>query len=287
VSRRAIIERERRWARWVAPVAGLPLLLFFLSLLLRSQLGTTSGLATEALRAIDEHKGTVLGSGILAGLAYMALAPPLTFLFRAAAVRSGSMLKGLVGLCVVGPLLFGVQSIAGVIAQVQAASDFVVQEQGVGDIYSLAENLFRESTLVAIAQATGAAGLLSLIFAVVYTSLWAMRTGLLTRFTGAFGIALGVALVLGPLAQTVLPVLFMWIAYVGLVIAGRAPGMRPPAWEAGEAVPWPKPGEAPREPSSNGAVEPEEIPGLDEEERQRANRERRERARKRKRKRRT
>jgi hypothetical protein len=287
VSRRAIIERERRWARWVAPVAGLPLLLFFCSLLLRAQLGTTSGLATEALRTIDEHRGAVLGSGILAGLGYMAMAVPLTFLFRAAAARSGSMLKGLVGLCVIGPLLFGVQSIAGVGAQVQAASDFVVQEHGVGDIYNLAEDLFRDSSLVSIAQATGAAGLLSLIFAIVYTSLWAMRTGLLTRFTGALGIALGVAMVLGPLAQTVLPVLFMWFAYVGLVIAGRAPGVRPPAWEAGEAVPWPKPGEAPVEPTRNGSGEPEAIPGLDDEERQRRNQERRERARKRKRKRRT
>jgi hypothetical protein len=35
----------------------------------------------------------------------------------------------------------------------------------------------------------------------------------------------------------------LWFAYFGLLVAGWVPGGRPPAWAAGEAVPWPSPGE--------------------------------------------
>lgn len=290
MSRKEIIERERRLARPVALAAGAPLLLFFVSLLLRSELSTESGIGPEVLRTIDEHSGIVIGSGILAGFAYAALAVPLTYLFRAAAVRTEQgMINGLVGLCVVGPLLFGLQSILGSLAQVNAARDFVEQEHGVGDIYSLAENLLTEQGLMSVAQAVGAAGLLSLIFAIVYTALWAMRAGLLTRFSATLGMALAVGLILGPLAQTVLPVTFMWFAYVGLVIAGRSPGGRPPAWDAGVAVPWPRPGEEAEQPppADDDVIEGDatEVPGLDEN--SNAARRARAKARKRKRKRRS
>ncbi|HEY8466933.1 MAG TPA: hypothetical protein VIL04_09025 [Solirubrobacterales bacterium] len=291
MSRKEIIERERRLARPVAFAAGAPLILFFASLLLRSELTTESGIGPEVLRTINEHNGAVIFSGILAGLAYAAMAAPLTYLFRAAAVRiEKGMLTGLIGLCVVGPLLFGLQSVLGSLAQVSAARDFVEQEQGVGDIYSLAENLLSEQGLMSVAQAVGAAGLLSLIFAIVYTALWAMRAGLLTRFSATLGMALAVGLILGPLAQTVLPVMFMWFAYVGLVIAGRPPGGRPPAWDAGVAIPWPRPGEEAEQPPSadDGVIEGDatEIPGL-EDESPNAARRARAKARKRKRKRRT
>jgi hypothetical protein len=53
--------------------------------------------------------------------------------------------------------------------------------------------------------------------------------------------ALGVSLILlGPLGQIGL---VMWFAVLGLILAGVWPGGRPPAWAAGVAIPWPKPGE--------------------------------------------
>ena len=72
-----------------------------------------------------------------------------------------------------------------------------------------------------------------------YTALYGMRTGLLTRFWGSLGMALG--------AVSFFPVFFqfavLWFVYLGLLIVGRVPGGRPPAWAAGEPVPWPTPGE--------------------------------------------
>ena len=65
-----------------------------------------------------------------------------------------------------------------------------------------------------------------------------MRVGLLTRFWGSLGMALGVSI----LFLGLLGMLVFFVA-VGALIAGVWPGGRPPAWAAGEAVPWPVPGQ--------------------------------------------
>jgi len=92
---------------------------------------------------------------------------------------------------------------------------------------------------------------IAMIVAMIYTGLQATRTGLLTRGFGSLGMALGAALILIP-AYAVLAIL-AWFVYLGLLFLGRVPGGRPPAWEAGEAIPWPRPGEeAPAPPSAAG-----------------------------------
>jgi hypothetical protein len=65
-----------------------------------------------------------------------------------------------------------------------------------------------------------------------------MRVGLLSRFWGSLGMALGVAALL-LLVQFCL----IFFIYFGLLLIGKLPGGRPPAWAAGEAVPWPSAGE--------------------------------------------
>jgi hypothetical protein len=65
-----------------------------------------------------------------------------------------------------------------------------------------------------------------------------MRVGLLTRFWGSLGMALGVSLLfLGFLG------LLVFFLAVGMLVAGWWPGGRPPAWDEGRAIPWPRPGE--------------------------------------------
>jgi hypothetical protein len=65
-----------------------------------------------------------------------------------------------------------------------------------------------------------------------------MRAGLLTRFWGSLGMALGVAALLSLVLFTLI-----WFLYFGLLVAGLVPGGRPPAWAEGKAIPWPTPGE--------------------------------------------
>ena len=101
-----------------------------------------------------------------------------------------------------------------------------------------ASNARAEASLAGIVTGFGIAGALGFVVALFYTCLWAMRTGLLTRFWGSLGMALGVVTLLG-----LLPFLLIWLIYVALLAMGWVPGGRPPAWAAAEAIPWPTPGE--------------------------------------------
>ena len=65
----------------------------------------------------------------------------------------------------------------------------------------------------------------------VYTCLYAMRTGLLTRFWGSLGMALGaVSFIFFQFA-------LLWFVYLGLLLLGRVPGGQPPAWERAKPSP--------------------------------------------------
>ncbi len=65
--------------------------------------------------------------------------------------------------------------------------------------------------------------------------------------------ALGVAAFLLLIQFTLL-----WFLYFGLLVAGWIPGGRPPAWAAGEAIPWPTPGEKAAE-ELEGANDPSKL----------------------------
>jgi hypothetical protein len=100
----------------------------------------------------------------------------------------------------------------------------------------LASNLIDDSSLLKVGSLVRFVGLLSLVFALIYIPLWAMRTGLLTRFWAMLGLALGVSLLLIPVG---IFGLVLWFAAVGLMLAGWWPGSLPPAWAEGVAIPWP------------------------------------------------
>lgn len=288
MSRRSIIERERRWAPWAAAGAVLPLLLFFAAVFAQPRAAVSGDLLTETLRVVNENKDAVVLSSVLGSVGIMLTALPLVYLFRAAQARAPQVNSMLIGFCVLGPLLYGVKGILLALAQVDVAEQFAAQENSVGDIYTLSENLLEQSGLYTAAGGIELAGILGLLFAMVYTPLWAMRTGLLTRFHATLGMALGVVLILGPIGRIALPGLMIWFLFLGLIILNRAPGRnRPPAWDAGEAIPWPRPGEEPVDPAAelgDDVIEGDasEIPGVGEN----PNAARRERAKRRKRKRR-
>ena len=115
-----------------------------------------------------------------------------------------------------------------------------------------AEDAIKDNGTATFAQALLFPAVLGLVIGMVYISLWAMRTGLLTRFMGSLGMALGVALVLLPFAQLLL---VLWFATIALMLLGRWPGGMPPAWEAGVAIPWLRPGD--QQPGQDDTVEGE------------------------------
>ena len=287
MSRQQIIERESRLRPWVAAACFIPLVLYIIALAIESGGGIEiGGLESEELRSIDENSGALLLATIARSLAFAVMAVPLFFLFRAAQARSDRMHRMLIGLVIIGPVVLAVQGLITWQAQTDVASQFVEQAPGVGDIYSLAENLREESSGLQTAAGLLLPGMLALIFSMIYTPLWAVRTGLLSRFFGTFGMALGASLLF--ILQVALLGILCWLVYFGMLLLGRVPAGRPPAWDAGEAVPWQPAGQQ-EEPvaaagAGGGVIESDatEIPGVAEN----PNAARRERAKRRKRKRR-
>jgi hypothetical protein len=287
MNRQQILERERRGQQLAAYAAIAAAPLYIVSLFsLRGTGVPLTGLATEQLRAVDEVSGQVVLAGVLSALALALVTIPLYYLFRATQARSTRVNPAMVGFVFIGPLLLAAQTVIKAIAQVQLASDFVAGSTAGGDIYTLLDDLINDSTLNQVGSYLILPALLALVVAMVYVPLNAMRAGLLTRFFATLGMALAVSLVLLQ-PQLSLLALMIWFAWLGFVILDRVPRGRPPAWAAGEAIPWPRPGDEPRPAvAAEAAVEGDATEVFSEPAPEQDHSARRERARKRKRKRR-
>jgi hypothetical protein len=232
------------------------------------------------LRAAHEHGSALIASGVLQAIGFALLVLPLVVLFRAVRARSDRVRVQLIGLIVAAPLFFAVATLTNAPATKSAATQFVdgeakatltepeaarecrsdLKDKGAKPFAeefepakgetalaaceldkvenNEADNAISEQNLTDIAEGFSLGGRLGLAISLLYTCLFAMRVGLLTRFWGSLGMALGAAALLG-----LVLFLVIWFIYFGLLLLGRLPGGRPPAWAAGEAIPWPTPGE--------------------------------------------
>ncbi len=284
MNRAQILERERQGARLagISAVAAAPLYIISVAL---DQGGSVplTGLDTERFRAIDESSTELLASVVLRGLAFAMLVIPLLYLFRAAQARSTRVSGPMIGFVFIGPLLLAIQGFVAWYAQSQVSSDFVDQVGGGGDVYTLLDDLIEDSTLFEVAANLLFPAVLGLIVVMVYVPLQAMRVGLVTRFFATVGMALGAATLFIAPALSLLA-LTIWFGWLGFIILDKVPKGRPPAWAAGEAIPWLRPGDEPAAATPEGVVDSdatELFPESDEPKDQSA---RRDRARKRKRK---
>jgi hypothetical protein len=76
-------------------------------------------------------------------------------------------------------------------------------------------------------------------FLFVMLPLRARRAGLLSPFMSILGVLCGILLVLPVLPPVILQA--FWLGAIGALFLGKWPGGRGPAWETGEADPWPSP----------------------------------------------
>jgi hypothetical protein len=250
----------------------------------------------ELLRAAHEHASDVTLSSTLEALGFVLLLAPLYFFFRAASSRSNQMRKQLIGVVIAAPLFFAASAVLNAAATNEAADQFAAgqakstltakeagsecksksKEKGAkefGEEFNEgaspqadcvttkvhddeATNALSEATYRGLATGFGLGGRLGLAVALLYSCLYGMRTGLVSRFWGSLGMALGVAALLLLVQFTLI-----WFIYLGLLLLGKIPGGRPPAWAAGEAVPWPTPGE--RAAASLEAKEPKDPDVID------------------------
>jgi hypothetical protein len=190
----------------------------------------------EGLIAIDDKASQLWLATTLRDLGILLLGFVLYYLYRVTRHRQG--LPGIVvPLIALAPALLVIASILGQADVISIAGDFT--ESGVTDGRAgetRADNLLDERSVVG--TAVGAGGTLSMALALVLVNLNAMRAGILSRFMGIVGIVTGALLVLPLLAPLPVVQLF-WLGALAALFLGRWPGGRGPAWETGEAVPWP------------------------------------------------
>jgi hypothetical protein len=262
--RREALAWEERWALPAALAAFAAIGFVIAAIVIVAQVVGGTGGDSELLRHVNEHRSAELISSVLQAIGVGLLAAPLYYLFRSAKARSERMRGQLVGIVIAAPLFLAVLAILSGVSTLHAASDFVSNEvprlmaKGVAlnsdRANEIAKETISEAPLRSLAAGFGLGGQLGFLVAMVYTCLYGMRVGLLSRFWGSLGMALGaVSFIFFQFAM-------LWFVYLGLLLIGRIPGGKPPAWESGEAIPWPSPGE---KAAADLAPEAEGLPEAD------------------------
>jgi hypothetical protein len=184
--------------------------------------------------------------------------PALLALFRSIRARSDAIRPGLVGIVIVSPILLAASLIVTYFAFKDASQAFLDPTAGYDtNSNDVADDVFYDQFPTQLRTGLGLAGSLGLAFTTVYLSLHAMRAGLMTRFWGTLAMALGVGTLLFGSVM-----LLAYMIVVALLIAAWWPGTRPPAWDAGKAVPWPGPGRpGDAEPREAEVAEPGDFEG--------------------------
>jgi len=230
------IDEERRRGRigGIAAIAGIVIFVAAMGLA-----GDFNGAEqAEQLKMFDSVSSDLLLQCILQAIALLLFLPALITLFRAIQTRVENFRPGLIGVVIVSPILLAISLVVAYFAYKSAADAFL--EPGKFDTGSndVANDVFYDQFPTQIRTGLGLAGSLGLAFTTVFLALNGMRAGLMTRFWGTLAMALGIGTLLFGSVM-----LIGYMLLIALLIAGWWPGSRPPAWEAGEAVPWPKPGQ--------------------------------------------
>jgi hypothetical protein len=254
---------EARWGRPAAIAAFAAALLLVISATIffpEDRKGIDR--APDLLLSIDDQSGAYLASAILTALAAFALLAVFLYLFRAVEARAGGVPHWFIYLVVGAPILFAIGTTVYALQAVDIADEFAsgtpIRGQAGDD---RAKDLSDISPVLLAAQTAGTVGV---AFLFVMLPLRARRVGLLTPFMGILGAIAG-ALVVFQLAGVSAIVQGFWLGALGMLFLGRWPGGRGPAWESGEAEPWPgqarlrgDPGQSPPAPAPQPGGEPGE-----------------------------
>jgi hypothetical protein len=267
VNRDEQLSWEARWGRPAGVAAIFAGILFLVAALVfppKDRPGIES--YPDALLSIDQRPSAYFAYVALPVVASILAAGVFYFLFRATQARGGGMPRWFVYIIVGAPIVYAISQALFAIELRDLADRFASQDtirgKAGGD---KADDLANFSVLV---EGLRSAGFVAIAFLYVMLPLRARRVGLITPFMSILGIIVGALTVLATLG--VAPVIqAFWLGAMGVLLLGIWPGGRGPAWESGEAQPWPtaaqRHGRVPmsgEEPQldPNAPVEPEPVP---------------------------
>jgi hypothetical protein len=196
-------------------------------------IGTMQSLRISTLEYYDERATGVLLSSVLVAIGYIALGWALTYLAVAVRSRRPEFPKLIVYLPLVAGSLQGLSTVLAAFGTNTAIGNFLDGPRTVDAAADITAN-----GVTVFASLVGLPGALGLALALVFVALNAMRVGLLSRFMGVLGIILGALFVLPLIASPIIQL--FWLLALGALFMNIWPGEgRGPAWETGEAIPWP------------------------------------------------
>jgi hypothetical protein len=258
-------DEQLEWeARWSLPVAVASILAALLTLaavplfLPKDREGIDA--TADFLLSIDDKPGVYLASAVVGAVAVLLLIAVFLFLFRAVTARGAGVPRWFVYLVFGAPLAYAVARVAYAIDVVDAADEFASSDPVRGDAGDdRARDLLDASPVVGGLQIAGTVGV---AFLFVMLPLRARRVGIVSPFMGVLGAIAGALLVL-PLAGVSPVIQAFWLGAFAALLLDKWPGGRGPAWETGEAEPWPRAAQragALEPPPAEAPPEPEEIP---------------------------
>jgi hypothetical protein len=260
VSKEAQLQWEARWARpaaaaaFVAAVALLGQIILYQSVL--EDRPRVQALP-DFLLSVDANPGLYLGSAIVQAIGGLLLLPVFLYLFRAILGRESAVPRWFVYLVYLGPALFALSAVLGAVDRVDLAHQFAdgsysfpnadpndtpnltrcpATRGDLGD--GCAEELLGDNPN-GFVFGLSFAGSIAVAFLFVMLPLRARRVGLLSPFMSILGVIAGALLVLQLVPLVPVVIQAFWLAAMGALYLGAWPGGRGPAWDSGDAEPWP------------------------------------------------
>jgi hypothetical protein len=207
-----------------------------------STIKQTTNDTVDQLFVVHRHRSDFLVTSVLQAFSTALFAPPLWLLYKVVKYRRPELPSIARYLAMIGPVASAILFIVSRI-QVADVADKVFKQLTTNPLTPDAANTFAKHQLtdsnLQLVGGLGFAAGLAMALALVLVCINAMRSGVLSRFMSVVGIIVGVLLVL-PIFGNVPFVQVFWVAALGLLFLGRWPqGGRGPAWDSGEAIPWP------------------------------------------------
>jgi hypothetical protein len=188
------------------------------------------------VKYLSHHASSLLISSVMAAFAIITLTLALMLLAEAARFRRPASWAAARPLILVGGIALAVISLAH-----QAVLAIETHSFAVGHDFSnhAVDNALAKSTPNLITQYLDLLAGLAVAIAMGVIMVNSIRVGLVTRWLGVVGIisALLIFLPIGGATLEVIP--SFWLVAIGILYIGKWPNGQPPAWESGEARPWP------------------------------------------------
>jgi hypothetical protein len=246
------LEWERRAGRPAGIAATLAAACLLIGLLYTTLVGAEAKFSVyeRAIQANDQPHLVIVPTALQA-IGYLLFAYALYYLARATRARRSETPRWAPGLSAIAGVLKTITVVLTAIALVSISADTAdlklapFTERGAGLAGLAANELAAEraaidvrddSSVLEARQIIVLVANLALGLALVLVGLNAMRAGLLSRFMGILGIIAGALTILFQGAGIIEA---FWLAAIGTIFLDRWPNGRGPAWETGQATPWP------------------------------------------------